>query len=635
MINIGFKKSIIAVVTLTIGLAIGTAGYFNYQSANESFTRQVYDSTQTIVRGQSKMLEAFIANKAKAVHEVATEYGQYNHSTEHYERMRLASVSADISNLTIGFDNGDAYCSAQLPGWVDHKNPADYDPRQRPWYQQAKSTNGLIYTEPYPDVNGDWMVSIGERTARGSVVLADILLNDLQHSVEAFSDDATVAFIVDQSNRVLASSSTALKKGASLNDNPDLSQMLKNIAASGQGTATADYVLNGVDKVMFIERIAYGERSWYLMVGLDKSKVFASIDELHTQSIYLTLFFIVLSIAVSMGLLHVSYKPIIALRKMMEELSSGNGDLTQRLAVEGKDDLAKIAESVNTFIGQLHSLMVQVKAVSSELAGNASQLRQVSHDTEGMLSHHSQQTHQIVAAIEEMSATANSVAQNAAESSESTQGAADSGDESLVALNRTIAELSNLVSSIDNTADSMQKMNHETQQISSVLNVIGAIAEQTNLLALNAAIEAARAGESGRGFAVVADEVRALASRTQSSTLEIEEALKNLLHGSDAVSGLMNDTKTISQRTLDSSASMTSILQSLVGDLMHVKDLSMQIATAAEEQNSVTMEVSHNMTEVQDIVTTLEHHGAEVAKHADAVESNNVKLVSIVNKFKL
>jgi methyl-accepting chemotaxis protein len=178
-------------------------------------------------------------------------------------------------------------------------------------------------------------------------------------------------------------------------------------------------------------------------------------------------------------------------------------------------------------------------------------------------------------------------------------------------------------------------MSAETKEINKVLSVIGDIAEQTNLLALNAAIEAARAGEQGRGFAVVADEVRALASRTQSSTEEVEQALSRLLNGNEKVVNAMDGTKTTCDEAYQSTDKVSQSLNELSGFVTSINDLNTQIATAAEEQSSVTQEISRNMASLGEIVSQLNTNGENTVNQAESITVVNEQLVAMLRQFKL
>lgn len=402
-----------------------------------------------------------------------------------------------------------------------------------------------------------------------------------------------------------------------------------------EDSSHVDYKLNGSEKIMFAEKVSYGNHDWRLIISLDKSIVFKKLYEAGNKLLIVVGILIMVSSIATIVILNVLYRPIIALKATVESLAGGDGDLTQRLKVNSDDDLGVIAKSINAFIEQLQTLMIQVESVAKELEHNAESLKTTSDENSLILSQHTQETEQIVAAVEEMSATANSVARNASDSSHATQEAAEIGDGSIGILEGAQRQVATLASDVDKTSESMQAMTNETSNISKILDVIGDIAEQTNLLALNAAIEAARAGEKGRGFAVVADEVRALASRTQASTVEIEDALKRLLNGNTTAMSLMKDTQAGSQKTLDNTEEVNSTLRELISRISSIKDLSFQIATAAEEQSSVTEEINQNMVAIHGIVNQLNDNGEIVVEQATGISEKNKELLAIVNKFKL
>jgi methyl-accepting chemotaxis protein len=165
-------------------------------------------------------------------------------------------------------------------------------------------------------------------------------------------------------------------------------------------------------------------------------------------------------------------------------------------------------------------------------------------------------------------------------------------------MQNTISTVGHLASVIEKTELAIIELEQRTVDISSVLDVISAVAEQTNLLALNAAIKAARAGEYGRGFAVVADEVRTLASRTQQSTEEITGIIELLQKEAKLAVSSMKESQVQVGNSV-SQAHETGISLNSIADVIHrINDMSIQIATAAEEQGAVAIEVSRNVESI-------------------------------------
>ncbi|WP_335903892.1 methyl-accepting chemotaxis protein [Shewanella algae] len=209
------------------------------------------------------------------------------------------------------------------------------------------------------------------------------------------------------------------------------------------------------------------------------------------------------------------------------------------------------------------------------------------------------------------------------------------GDESRQAVEQASNNVMALVSEVDSASQTIAEMDESTRRIAGVLDVIGEIAEQTNLLALNAAIEAARAGEQGRGFAVVADEVRALAARTQASTSEINNMLEQLRQGADSAVNAMNRTRQSCQATADTTTLVAESLQGLTEHVFDINGLSSQIATAAEEQSSVSEEITRNLSVIREMVEELNQSGKATLGSTAALAAAKDQLSSVVRQFKL
>ena len=399
------------------------------------------------------------------------------------------------------------------------------------------------------------------------------------------------------------------------------------------------------NKIAYARKI-FPDWGWTIVTGAYESDIIAIQESLTsvTENIFgeqvysvvtTSAILIILSFVIVIWIISAIVKSLLTLKERIDTLSTGEADLTSRIAIVYDDELGDISRSVNNFIIYLQSMMLDISQASGHITRSTEQLNDQSIKVNSALLTHASETDQVVSAITEMSSTSETVAQNAADTSLNTQKA---NDEAI--LSKTIVtEASNsviaLVDEVDSASASINTMNDNTQEIIKALSVIGEIADQTNLLALNAAIEAARAGEQGRGFAVVADEVRSLAARTQTSTAEINKILSTLSNDAENAVVAMDVTRTSCQRTAENTARVTDSLDNMTNFIIHINDLNTQIATASEEQSAVTEEVNRNMTNISEMVQELTRSGQETLDSTQNLASANSQLDSLVKKFKL
>ncbi|REL25991.1 methyl-accepting chemotaxis protein [Thalassotalea euphylliae] len=353
------------------------------------------------------------------------------------------------------------------------------------------------------------------------------------------------------------------------------------------------------------------------------------------QSIIMMVFVTLLTFASLIWFINKTITKLALLNDRIKSLSSGEADLTSRIAITNKDEIGAIASSINDFIVYLQNMLRELSASSNHITQNIDELSEQSERNHQALNLHANETEQVVTAITEMSATANSVAENASQSAHNTNYAEQEATEAKHLVNSTTASVEQLMMEIEQAAVNINTMNDNTQEIVNVLGVIGDIAAQTNLLALNAAIEAARAGEQGRGFAVVADEVRALASRTQASTEEIGQILTKVqTDASNAVSA-MQATQASCQLASDNTAKVSSSLSTMTSAIVEINDLNSQIATAAEQQSVATEEVSQNMSNIRLVVTDLTQSGKQTVTNSQALAASNQQLAGSISQFRV
>ncbi|WP_049772141.1 methyl-accepting chemotaxis protein [Shewanella sediminis] len=620
-------------VTL-VALCLLISNWLSYIELKESTIANTNEKLRSIAKYESNNIEEWFTEKAKSIDALASHYQQGTYKGNYAQAARLSTDVGGVARIYFGFDDGSAYSTETSSKWIDGKAiPEQYDPRTRPWYQQGKATTALDVTDIYvDDGTGHDVISILKNLGDG-VVLGDIELTFLADAVKAVDYPGAVVLITDQTGKVLASESKRLISGTHFSDF-GLPEVERNMLS--QDEVMQEYTLDGVDKIAFSKAInLVNGKKWYLLIGLKKSVAYAAVDKALSNAMISSLIMLALAISVLLSVLYVIYKPILLLKEMVTELSKGNGDLTRRLEVKNLDDLGEISQGINQFIANLQSMMLEVLQSSTHIGSSVERLKSETEANSHILAAHTTETEQIVAAIEEMSATANDVARNGAETASFTQVTNSQTLESKAVVGQATDTVAQLVREVENTSANIAEIDRDTVNITQVLKVIGEIADQTNLLALNAAIEAARAGEQGRGFAVVADEVRALAARTQSSTAEIEQTLTKLREASNAAITAMNVTKATCLKTAETTERVASDLDNIGSSVNQINDLNTQIATAAEEQSSVSGEITRNMSAIREMVNELSTNGEVTSNETVNLATANHQLRLIVEQFKL
>lgn len=278
-----------------------------------------------------------------------------------------------------------------------------------------------------------------------------------------------------------------------------------------------------------------------------------------------------------------------------------SGDLTKRIHLQGNDEFTRIAEYVNRIVSDFQHVVQNSQQSVSKLASSAEENAVVSGQTQRNVIEQQQQTQLIATAINQFNSTVHEVAQNASAAASASQQADTTAVDGQSIVSDSIAMIEKLSMELNKTTEAMNQLRHHSDEIGSVVDVIQGISEQTNLLALNAAIEAARAGDQGRGFAVVADEVRTLAKRTQDSTEEIQQMIQRLQHGSREAMSMMEQGTEQAKLSVEKAQLAGDALQQIITCVDEINSMNTQIATAAEEQSSVTEEINKNILSISDI----------------------------------
>ena len=327
--------------------------------------------------------------------------------------------------------------------------------------------------------------------------------------------------------------------------------------------------------------------------------------------------------------------PLGRLTSAFRNIAEGEQDLRLRLPEEGNDELTRVASLFNRFIGKVEKTVVEVMNEAGELGSSIDYTYRMTAEAYQTAKHQQHKTQEVSAAMNEMSATAQEIAQNAASTAMATEEVESSSVQGNEAVASGSQAMLGLADAVMQASASIQVLDEYSTNIGSILDVINGISAQTNLLALNAAIEAARAGEHGRGFAVVADEVRQLAQRSQGATGEIQDMIRQLQEGVAQSVALMQQSQQQAASVSQATEYMQTSLNAITGATGRVSDMSTQIAAAAEEQTTVSEDINQNLVIINDGALETVAHASNINESASTMGAGIAKLIRQMRTFKV
>lgn len=358
-----------------------------------------------------------------------------------------------------------------------------------------------------------------------------------------------------------------------------------------------------------------------------------SIEMLNTLLIAITASVLVIASTFTLLVSASIVKPVNLLRGTIENIVR-NSDLKERINLDTKEEIGSTAKAFNDMLNKFQSIVSEIRSSTNKLSGAASEMANVTTDTSAGVYEQNQQVDLVATAMNEMTATVLEVSHHATDAADAAKSADNEAIQSAKIVQTTISSIHNLAQELVTSTEVIQQLETESQNIGSVLDVIKGIAEQTNLLALNAAIEAARAGEQGRGFAVVADEVRTLASRTQSSTLEIQSMIERLQNISRNAVTTMQKSKTQAEQSANHASSTGTSLDAITQAVATINQMNTQIANAAKEQSVVAEEINRNIVNISKISEQTEKGSRQTLSASNQVTELAESLSTLVAQFK-
>ncbi|MGY2256537.1 methyl-accepting chemotaxis protein [Pseudomonas reactans] len=442
--------------------------------------------------------------------------------------------------------------------------------------------------------------------------------------------------------------------GKSFKDNRDPNGVYVNrdlVKVGKDGTHYLQYSSTQPGQTELVPKLGYTEYlpKWDMVIGtsvnLDGIEAQVAVVEAKVQKRMEGVLLSILGVAVvvllviaavGMLLANTILRPLHLMKANLDDIAAGEGDLTRRLAITSQDELGDLAGAFNRFVDKIHGLVRQITEMTSQLTGLVSQVSDQAQRSEQAMERQRHETDQVATAINQMSSAAHEVARSAAQgASVAAQQTDAEGQAAKRVVDGSIAQIHALVNDIRSSGVSLDSLQQDVASIVSVLSVIRSIAEQTNLLALNAAIEAARAGEAGRGFAVVADEVRALASRTQTSTQEIQGMIDRLQKGTEAAVEAMRRSSDAGDGTSAQANEAGASLDTMAQLIGTINSMNAQIASAAEEQTAVAEEINRSVHQIAVAVDSVADETQLGAQTSRSLADLGQRLGQLVGQFRI
>ncbi|AEA69964.1 Methyl-accepting chemotaxis protein PctB [Pseudomonas fluorescens] len=542
---------------------------------------------------------------------------------------RFAKSHPTTAYLSVGMDDG-GYAS-----WPDDPKMAKYDPRVRPWYKAAMAAPGTtVRTDAYYWAPDDVSLIGTVQTVADSsgklvgVVCLDVSLKQLTELVKNIKlGESGYLMLVEANGNVLVDAADAKHNFKPL---ADLGPNYAELAKSSDGVTQIE-----IDGVPYMANVVSSKGLGWRFIGLIKrDEVMAEASSLTWLIAAIAAVLAVVFALVGASFASVIVRPIRGVANGLQEIAEGEGDLTRKLIVQGKDETATLAGWFNQFLGMIAQLMQRIGSASSDLQTAAADTSHVAQNMNDAAGRQRQAVELVSTAFNEMVATANEVARSCSQAASS----ADEGYRDVHDGQHHIGEATGSVlklsDDLQKSTQTMQALEQDSKNINTILDTIRSIAEQTNLLALNAAIEAARAGDQGRGFAVVADEVRALARRTADSTGEIDSLLGNLARRTQEVTQQMQSSLQVSQTSVERIQQARDSFDKIRNSVDSIRDQNTQIATAAEEQHQVAEDINRHIAQIHADAQLVEEFAHSAQTGSGRLTDISGQLKGLVGRFK-
>ncbi|AUD58660.1 chemotaxis protein [Shewanella sp. Pdp11] len=589
MKSYSLRQKILSSVILALSAVILLLSWQSYTSQKKVLLDVNLEQAQRLGDQQALLIGEWLASRQQIVKGIS---GQLNNDI--VQAMKQAKQSGGFESTYFGESNGNMRDSEPA---TDYTN---YDPRTRPWYQEATRTGGSVLTRPYLDTAFNILVVTLAEPVAGGVIAGDLSISNLIEEVNRMKLPANgYAVMMHKDGTVIAYKDPAKTMKPVGDIDNELNNSLPELSRKAGALLPMYFENEARDKLVW--GVDIPNTDWKLVLVLDKETLEAPLSSLLFTQFGLSALVLILSVFAISWLVSVLLGPLSRVSQALARIADGNGDLTQRISVDTQDEVGVLADSFNRFVGSQHQLISHIRQLANELDADAERSLATTQTSVAELQRQQQEVAMVATAVTEMASATNEIAANAENTATAAQQSAASSLQGKELVNKTRNSINSLADEVTQATDVIGDLSRHAKSISSILATIQGIAEQTNLLALNAAIEAARAGEQGRGFAVVADEVRVLSRRTQDSTQEVHTTIETLQRTTARAVSLMESSQALAGHSVEDANAAAKALEEITQAVNVISDMAGQIATAAEEQTQVTGEITQNTVAIKDV----------------------------------
>ncbi|MFC1237867.1 methyl-accepting chemotaxis protein [Treponema vincentii] len=646
---------LVFIIALILSILLVT-GFQMRKSNREQFHKNMQQNIKLIEYSinlffdNTKQMLATLSDNS-AVRSADQSFNNYTEKTELLDvnSIEKSAAEAAVFNLfkNIHANHPDYMCVFMGTKWGGYTSTCDnalqggYDPRQRPWYEQASQANGApIITKAYQSTAGDTVLCLSQSVFSfqnepiGNVSI-EVTLKTLTKILERLVIGNTgYIMLIQDDGTVLAdpkNTSFNFKKVTELNI-PDFNRIVS--LDSGSMTISLDNT-RWLAEIYTIDGLG-----WKLVALMQAEEVFVGYRQVLRSILIISIILLSCFSITSVLFVRQITKPIDTAVNALKDIAQGEGDLTVRLPIIGNDEIADVSEYFNETITKIGTSIRSVEVNSSimkdigqQLSANMAETANAINGISTNIDEVKQQTLTQAASVSETSATIEQIVRTIQQLNHSIETQAASVAESSSSIEQMVANIASIGQTLGKTDEVIknltgatgdgkatlitsntitQKIAEESGSLLEASSVIQHIASQTNLLAMNAAIEAAHAGEAGKGFAVVADEIRKLAEDSAAQGKTITTTLKNL---SGEIETLSASSKLVEEK-----------FGTIFNLAEEVKEMSARLTEAMREQENGSKEVLSAIKNINMVTVEVQSGSEEMLKGGERVTKEMYKL---------